>query len=73
MNRHSSLASWPAALAGVLLLFLVFVGSAAAQSGTSTLRGTVLDQQGGAVRGASVTLSNAEKNFTRTRSWSASA
>ena len=67
MNRHNSLASWPTALASVLLLFLVFVGSAAAQSGTSTLRGTVVDQQGGAVMGASVTLTNAEKNFTRTQ------
>jgi hypothetical protein len=51
-----------------LLLSLVFCGSAViAQTGTSSVRGTVTDQQGKAVVGASVTLTNVERNFTRTQ------
>jgi hypothetical protein len=41
--------------------------SASAQTSTSSVRGTVVDQQGKAVVGASVTLTNTEKNFTRTQ------
>src|ERR1044072_9101671 len=53
---------------GVLLLSVVFYGSAAmAQTGTSSVRGTITDQQGKAVVGASVTLTNVERNFTRTQ------
>lgn len=40
---------------------------ATAQTGTSTVRGTVTDAQGNVVAGASVTLSNPEKNFNRTQ------
>src|SRR3982751_6562028 len=50
-----------------LLLSVMFCASAMAQTGTSSVRGTVADQQGKAVAGASVTLTNAEKNFTRTQ------
>src|SRR5256714_2885069 len=50
-----------------LLLSLLACAAASAQTGTSTVRGTVTDQQGNVVAGASVTLSNAEKNFTRTQ------
>ncbi|HZJ43641.1 MAG TPA: carboxypeptidase-like regulatory domain-containing protein [Pyrinomonadaceae bacterium] len=48
------------------LLFLV-VSTALAQAGSSSLRGTVTDLQGRAVSGANVTLSNAQKNFSRTQ------
>ncbi len=53
-------------LCGVLLCLLT---SAAvfAQSGRSTVRGAVRDQQGNVVQGATVTLSDASKNFTRTQ------
>ncbi|HYP52798.1 MAG TPA: carboxypeptidase-like regulatory domain-containing protein [Pyrinomonadaceae bacterium] len=46
---------------------LLTAAAAAAQTGTATVRGTVTDPQGQAVAGATVTLSNAERNFTRTQ------
>jgi hypothetical protein len=51
---------------GILLSLLVCV-AAHAQAGRSTVRGTVKDQQGNVVVGASVTLTDAGKNFTRTQ------
>ncbi|HVG31028.1 MAG TPA: TonB-dependent receptor [Pyrinomonadaceae bacterium] len=51
----------------VLSLVFLFIGSAFGQSGTATVRGVVADQQGRAVAGATVTLANAEKSFTRTQ------
>ena len=50
-----------------LLLTLLLAGSAFAQSGASTVNGTVRDQQGNVVAGATVTLANVEKNFSRTQ------
>src|SRR5215213_9376139 len=50
-----------------LLVLLLAAPAAAAQSGRSTVRGTVRDQQGNVVTGASVTLTDAAKNFTRTQ------
>ena len=48
--------------------FLLLCGhSVLAQTGTSSVRGTVLDAKGAAVPGAAVTLSNTEKNFSRTQ------
>jgi hypothetical protein len=44
---------------------LLFIGSAYAQTGTSTLRGSVSDSQGQAVAGATVTLKNDARNFSR--------
>jgi hypothetical protein len=44
---------------------LLFVGSAYAQTGTSTVRGSVSDSQGQAVAGATVTLKNDARNFSR--------
>ena len=40
-------------------------GNINAQSGTTSVSGTVFDQQGRVISGASVKLSNAEKDFTR--------
>ncbi|MEJ7700535.1 MAG: carboxypeptidase-like regulatory domain-containing protein [Pyrinomonadaceae bacterium] len=41
-------------------------GIANAQSGTSSVSGTVKDQQGAAIPGATVTLTDPDKGFTRT-------
>lgn len=46
---------------------LLVCHNALAQTGTSSVRGTVTDPQGGAVAGATVTLTNTAKNFTRTQ------
>lgn len=54
-------------LLGCALLFAVALASASfAQIGTSTVRGTVADAQGQAVAGATVTIKNDSKNFSRT-------
>lgn len=50
-----------------LLLLFCCGGNVFAQTGTSSVRGTVVDAQGNAVAGATVTLLNAEKNFNRTQ------
>ncbi len=50
---------------GALMLSLLFSISTSAQTGTATVRGTVADQQGKAVLGATVKLISAEKNFSR--------
>ncbi len=50
---------------GLLQVFLT-VGISA-QTGTSSVRGVVTDAQGKAVAGATVTLTNTERNFTRTQ------
>jgi hypothetical protein len=50
------------------VVFLLFGGNTTlAQTGTSTVRGTVLDQQGNAVPGVTVTLVNPEKNIGRSQ------
>ncbi len=51
----------------VLSVTLLLAGVSSAQSGSSCLRGTVTDLQGRPVAGATVTLGNAAKNFTRTQ------
>jgi len=51
-----------------VLSVILFLSSVSyGQSGRSTVRGTVKDQQGNVVSGATVTLSNVDKNFTRTQ------
>lgn len=49
-----------------LLVLLIVGGAVQAQTGRATVKGTVKDQQGNVVAGATVTLTNAEKNFSRT-------
>ena len=65
MKRQSLLANSIALTLGILLLIATAALSALGQSGTSTIRGTVTDPQGNVVAGASVTLSSAEKSFSR--------
>lgn len=52
-------------LAGIVLSIFIY-GSAAAQSGTTGISGTVSDQNGAAVPGATVILTNPETGFGRT-------
>jgi hypothetical protein len=54
----------------VILLIIVASLTALAQSGAAVVRGTVTDQQGKAIAGATVTLISAEKNFSRTQTTS---
>ncbi|HKR14498.1 MAG TPA: TonB-dependent receptor [Pyrinomonadaceae bacterium] len=53
-------------LLGATLLIALFVLSASAQQGTSTVRGTVIDQNKNVVPGATVTLTNTGTGATRT-------
>ena len=51
-----------------MLSFMLLTSSAAlAQTGSSSLRGTISDLQGRAVAGAQVTITNEQKNFSRTQ------
>src|SRR5262245_16900453 len=57
-------------LLGVLVLLLSH--DAGAQSGTSSVHGTVLDPQGRAITDATVSLTNTERSFVRTQKSNAS-
>ena len=50
-----------------LLMLLMIAGTVPAQTGKSSVRGSVLDPQGQAVAGANVTLTSVETNATRTQ------
>src|SRR5215218_754516 len=67
MRRPAFPRSRATALVCGLLVSLFAATDASAQTGRSTVRGTVRDQQGNVVTGASVTLADAAKNFTRTQ------
>src|SRR5918995_243539 len=68
MKRQTSLRGRVAAAALWALALALLVGpTALAQSGRSTVRGTVRDQQGNVVTGATVTLTDAGRNFTRSQ------
>src|ERR1700704_3642115 len=54
------------------LAFLLLTSAAAAQTGTTSLRGTVADKTGGVIQGANVTLSNPVRAVERTGTTSAS-
>jgi hypothetical protein len=67
MKRQSFPAMKIALTLGVLLIITTAASSAFGQTGTSTVNGTVADPQGNVVPGASVTLTNVSRNFTRTQ------
>jgi len=56
----------------VVLAFLVLTSKVAAQTGTTSLRGTVVDMTGGVVQGAKVTLSDPVRSAERTSTTNAS-
>lgn len=62
-KTSGGLAAW----CGVVLVFLTCCFSAMAQSSTSSVTGSVVDPQKNVIPGATVTLTNREKNFTRTQ------
>ena len=64
--RYASTKKISSLLVG-LILSLFFCSNLIGQSGTSTLRGTVTNQQGEIVAGANVTIKSDSKNFTRTQ------
>src|ERR1700730_2483867 len=55
-----------AVLCGILFTLACF-NAVMAQSSSSSIHGTVTDPQGNVVAGATVTLTNAQKNFSRTQ------
>jgi hypothetical protein len=61
-SQRTGLGVW---LAG-LFCSLLLTGSNYAQTGTSTLRGSVTDSQGKVIAGGTVTIKNEARNFTRT-------
>jgi hypothetical protein len=54
-------------LAASFLVLILFALNSYAQSGGSTVRGTVKDPNGNVVSGATVTLTDPNRNFTRTQ------
>lgn len=67
MKRQRSLQGHFLLILTALFLLLGSFVIVSAQGGTSTVNGTVKDQQGNLVTGATVTLINEEKNFNRTQ------
>ncbi|HYE13105.1 MAG TPA: carboxypeptidase-like regulatory domain-containing protein, partial [Pyrinomonadaceae bacterium] len=67
MSKARVLRRGAALAACALLLALCAPSGASAQTGRSTVRGTVRDPQGNVVAGATVTLSDAERNVSRTQ------
>src|SRR4030095_9763296 len=70
LMRIQDLRNLTSVILGVVFALSLSVITAVAQSGTSTINGTVADPQGNRVAGANVTLNNAEKNFSRTQTTS---
>jgi len=67
MKRQFFLVSKIAMTLGALLIVATAAVSAFGQVGTGNLTGVVKDPQGNAVAGATVTLKNDQKNFTRSQ------
>ncbi len=67
MNRVSPSFRRGLAYLSVLIFVLAVSSVALAQAGSSSVRGIVNDLQGRSVAGATVTLINEQKNFTRTQ------
>lgn len=66
-KRHALIGSGLNSFWSLLLIVLMISSTVPAQTGKSSVRGTVLDPQGQAVAGANVTLTSVETNTTRTQ------
>src|SRR5437899_12594161 len=66
MNRRWLLTNTFALMFGALFLVALTTANALGQAGTSTVRGLVKDPQGNVISGATVNLTNAGTNFSRT-------
>jgi hypothetical protein len=68
LARRSSLLSWRTAIGAISLSLAVFVGCSQlfAQGSAGRILGSVTDQTGGAVVGATVTVTDTQRNITRT-------
>ena len=64
-KRIRSLRTFSKAVLTMLLTLLMLQSSVPAQTGSSSIRGTVTDPQGQAVAGVNVTLTNTQTNATR--------
>jgi hypothetical protein len=67
MNRLRRSRNYAAFVLSALVLSLLICQSAFAQTGTSSVRGTVADPQGNVIAGASVTLTSTGTNAARTQ------
>ncbi|CAN5427437.1 hypothetical protein BH18ACI2_BH18ACI2_01920 [soil metagenome] len=67
MQEHKLLRDHVLALLCALLFPLLLSNGAFAQTGTSSVRGTVVDPQGSAVAGVTMTLTSTETNAVRTQ------
>lgn len=67
MRKLSLLKGFAGSFLFLIVLSLIFAGVARAQAGRATVKGLVQDQQGNVVAGATVTLSDQAKNFSRTQ------
>ena len=70
MKRYSYLARELCSICGLLVLLSIGSMTAFGQTGTSSVRGTVVDPQGKVVSGATVTLTNTETNTSRNQTTS---
>jgi protocatechuate 3,4-dioxygenase beta subunit len=66
MNGKTTYKGTISLLVCAFLFALAFVSFVSAQTGTAIVRGTVSDTQGKVIAGATVTLKNGGKNFSRT-------
>src|SRR5215216_1337179 len=65
MKRYSYLARELCLICGLLVLLSIWSMTVLGQTGTSSVRGTIVDPAGKVVSGATVTITNTETNATR--------
>lgn len=64
---HSCVLGRAVRVVAILITLTILATSSWAQSGSSSIRGTVTDPQGSVIAGATVTLANPSTNFSRTQ------